>query len=121
MPAIGPAPNQRRNANQTCINAELDILQREKDGICNTIPGESCSGSKVSPKRLARRPCSEIRRRIAAIQDCMQIREIIQRDCFGGRPDPVHQTVMNELTQGLNACLALEAQNCAPGHPMAKL
>jgi hypothetical protein len=121
LPAIGPAPHQRRNANQTCINQELDILQHEKDQICNTIPGESCSPAKVSPKRLARRPCSEIRRRIFAIQDCMQIREIIQRDCFGGQPDPVHQRVMNELTQALNHCLALEAVNCVPGHPMANL
>jgi hypothetical protein len=33
----------------------------------------------------------------------------------------VHQKVMDELNNGLEACLALEAQNCAPGHPMADL
>ncbi len=121
LPAIGTAPNQRRQATQTCINAELDILQAEKDQICNNIPGESCSPAKVSPKRLARQPCSRIRARIAAIQDCLNIREVIQRDCFGGVPDAVHARVMGELAGGLAACLALEAVNCAPGHPMAKL
>ena len=121
LPEIGPLPHQRRNPNQTCPNAVLDSLQAEKDRICNSIPGESCSPSKVSPRRLARRPCSEIRRRIQAIGDCLQIRQRIQDECFGGQPDPIHQRVMNELNNGLTACLALEAQNCAPGHPMANL
>ena len=120
-PAPQPQPGPRRNPNQTCDDAVLDQLQADKDRICNAIPGESCSPSKVSPKRLERRPCSEIRARIQAVRDCIAIRQRIQNECFGGAPDPVHQRVMNELNSGLQACLALEAINCAPGHPMANL
>jgi hypothetical protein len=38
-----------------------------------------------------------------------------------GRSDPTHAAVLAELQSGLAACLALEAVNCAPGHPMANL
>ena len=116
-----PQPGPRRHPGQTCDDPVLDRLQAEKDRICNSIPDESCSPSKVSQKRLDRRPCSQIRLRIQALRDCIAIRDKIQIDCFGGRPDPVHQNVIRELTSGLNACLALEAVNCAPGHPMAGL
>jgi len=99
----------------------LDALQAQKDAICNSIPSESCSPSKVSPKRLDRRPCSEIRVRINHIRRCLAIRQQIQDDCFGGTPDPAHQRAMNELQNALAACVALEAVNCVPPHPMANL
>ncbi|GAB2579735.1 hypothetical protein GCM10027168_10730 [Streptomyces capparidis] len=114
-----PQAVSRRHPNQTCDDSVLDALQAEKDRICNSIPGTSCSPSKVSPKRLARTPCSEIRLRIAAMRACMAIRQRIQDECFGGRPDQAHQDAMDFLRNGINHCLALEAQNCAPGHPMA--
>lgn len=120
-PSIGPAPGQRRHANQTCDNATLDALQKEMHRICDKIPGESCSPSKVSPKRLARRPCSQILQRNQALRECLQKRQLVQDECFGGKPDPDHIKAMAELTNGLNACVALEAVNCAPGHPMAGL
>jgi hypothetical protein len=120
-PEIGPLPNQRRTKDQTCTNEVLDQLQAEKDRICNSIPGDSCSPSKVSPKRLARRPCSEIRKRIQAFRDCLEIRQRIQDKCFGGTPDKTHEKVLKDLNSGLAACLALEAVNCAPGHPMENL
>jgi hypothetical protein len=87
--------------------------------VCDEVPGESCSPSKVSPKKLARRPCSQIRQRIAAVRECIRLRQNIQDQCFGGAPDPTHAKVLTELQSGLAACLALEAVNCAPGHPMA--
>ena len=87
--------------------------------VCDEVPGESCSPSKVSPKKLARRPCSQIRQRIAAVRECIRLRQNIQDQCFGGAPDPTHAKVLTELQSGLAACLALEAANCAPGHPMA--
>jgi Domain of unknown function (DUF4157) len=118
---IGPEPHQRRLPTQTCTNAVLDQLQAQMHSICDTIPGESCSPSKVSPKRLARRPCSEIRLRIAAIRACIRERQNIQDLCFGGRPDPRHIVPIEQLNNGLTACLALEAVNCAAGHPMANL
>lgn len=116
-----PKSQPLRNPKQTCDNAVLDRLQAEKNRICNSIPGESCSPSKVSKKRLARRPCSEIRQRIQAMRDCLKIRQRIQDECFGGKPDPVHEDAMKQINNGLDACLSLEAVNCAPGHPMANL
>jgi hypothetical protein len=124
-PATTAAPTTatatRRHPNQTCENDVLDRLQAEMHRICDAIPGESCSPSKVSPKRLARRPCSQIRLRIAALRACMAARQRIQDECFGGIPDQTHIDAMNMIQNALTACLALEAVNCAPGHPMAGL
>jgi hypothetical protein len=89
--------------------------------ICDRIPGDSCSPSKVSQKRLDRRPCSEIRARIAALQACLAKRWEIQNTCFGGKPDKVHQDQIDSVNNGLTQCVALAAVNCAPGHPMANL
>ena len=49
----------------------------------------------------------------------MRLRQEIPDTCFGGVPDPTHSDQLAALQSGLNACLALEAVNCAPGHPMA--
>lgn len=117
---IGPGPEQRRSPDQTCSNAVLDQLQAEKDRICTAIPGPSCSPSR-SPKMLARIPCSVLRTRIRAFRECLALRQRIQDECFGGRPDSAHQDVIDQLTRGMQSCIALLAVNCAPGHPMAKL
>ncbi|WP_437547349.1 hypothetical protein WME97_45360 [Sorangium sp. So ce367] len=115
------ATTARRYPNQTCEDSVLDALQATMHGIGDRISGESCSPSKVSPKRLARRPCSEIRARIAALAACLAARNRIQNECFGGNPDPRHADAIAQETSGLTACLALQAVNCAPGHPMADL
>lgn len=109
---------RRHGPDQTCDDSVLDHLQAEKDRLCNEIPGESCSSSKVSPKRLAQRPCSEIRRRIRAFERCLRIREQIQAQCFGSRSDRAHRDAIEDVRRGLEACQALEAVNCAQGHPM---
>ncbi|MGY1941328.1 hypothetical protein [Nocardia gipuzkoensis] len=118
-PTTAPVTSTRRYPNQTCENEELDRLQAEKERICGRIPGQSCSPSKVSPKKLDRMPCSLIRLRIQALRDCLAIRNDIQNQCFGGVPDPRHQQAIAEIQNAINQCLALEAVNCAPGHPMA--
>jgi hypothetical protein len=112
--AAGP----RRYPNQTCDDTVLDHLQAEKDRICKAIPGESCSRSKTNPKRLDRMPCSEVRLRIQAFRNCIDIRQFIQDSCFGGAPDTRHEKALDQYKDGLAHCLALEAVNCAPGHPM---
>ncbi|MEH1785070.1 MAG: DUF4157 domain-containing protein [Nostoc sp.] len=121
QPLPVPVPIPRRYPNQTCEDSVLDTLQQEMHAFCDRIGGESCSPSKVSPKKLARRPCSEIRQRIQAVQECMRLRENIQEKCFGGQPDQAHQDVIEQLKSGLQHCLDLEKVNCAPGHPMANL
>lgn len=121
VPTTVPIPGIRRWPDQTCENNVLDALQEWMKDACNKIPGESCSPSKVSPKRLERRPCSQIRARIFAMQECLNRRQYIQDVCFGGKPDKLHQDAMDEILNGITACRALEAVNCAPGHPMADL
>jgi hypothetical protein len=111
----------RRHPNQTCEDSRLDTLQAIKDAICGLIVGESCSPSKVSPKRLARRPCSEIVARIAALRACLAARQQIQSECFGNIPDPTHARAIQEILNGITACEALQLVNCAPGHPMERL
>lgn len=117
--ATATASAARRHPNQTCEDAVLDALQAEKDAACNQIAGDSCSPSKVSPKRLARRSCSEIKLRIAAMMACLATRERIQQRCFGSVPDLVHAQAIESVQNGVAMCLALQAVNCAPGHPMA--
>ena len=111
----------RRYPNQTCDDAVLDHLQAEKNRICNAMPGASCSPSGSSGKRLARMPCSQIRLRIQALHDCIRIRQFIQDECFGGRPDTPHETALRQIRDGLTHCSELEMKNCASGHPMADL
>ncbi len=120
-PATTPATTTRRYPNQTCDDTLLDQLQATKDQICGRIPGASCSPAKVSQKKLDRTPCSMIRLRIQALRNCMRARQDIQDQCFGGVPDAAHQQAMAEIQNAINHCLALEAVNCAPGHPMANL
>jgi hypothetical protein len=125
--AAAPGPRSaspagsRRNPNQTCDDDVLDHLQSEKNRICNAMPGANCSPSANSAKRLARIPCSQVRLRIQGVRNCIHIRQFIQDECFGGMPDAAHTRALDELRTGLVHCLALEAQNCAPGHPMAEL
>jgi hypothetical protein len=121
VPIPVPAPQTRRWPNQTCEDNVLDQLQAEMHRICDAIPGDSCSPSKVSQKKLDRRPCSAIRTRIAALKACLAARQRIQDECFGSQPDPRHAQAIQEITNAIQACEALEAINCAPGHPMANL
>jgi hypothetical protein len=120
VPPLGTGPNERRLPNQTCENQLLDAMQKAMHDVCDTIPGDSCSPKSVSAKRLAKRPCSGIRLRIEAFRECIRRRVAIQDVCFGGVPDPRHVSVLSDFQSGLNACLALEAINCVPGHPMAE-
>ena len=53
------------------------------------------------------------------MRDCIAIRQRIQDECFGGVPDQVHEDALQFIQNGIDQCLALEAINCAPGHPMA--
>lgn len=110
---------RRYGPSQTCDDSVLNHLQAEKDRLCNDMPGESCSSSKVSPKRLAQRSCSEVRTRIRALGNCLRIREQIQTQCFGSRPDQAHRDAIEDVRRGLEACQALEAINCTQGHPMS--
>jgi hypothetical protein len=119
-PQSAPQTAEKRRPGQTCENSVLSHLQAEKNRICGSISGESCSPKKVSPKRLDHIPCSTAKQRTQALQNCLNIRQFIQEECFNGMPDEPHTRAMNELRSAIAHCLALEARNCAPGHPMSE-
>lgn len=110
-----------RFPNQTCSNAELDALSADVDQLCkaSTFPGLSCNPNKTSEKRLAKLACSDIKARLLKQNACLTARQLVQTRCFNGQPDPGHQTAIDQMSQGIQACIALAAVNCAPGHPMA--
>ena len=108
-----------RHANQTCKNSLLDTLQAEKDKLSASVP--PFNPKAPNSKQLDKAPCSAIRLRIEALKKIVDKRWEIQKKCFGGKPDPGHNTAMTQLEDGLADIKALEAKNCAPGHPMSEL
>lgn len=116
---------------QTCEDARREQIHQGKDAACNKIPGGSLSPSKVSPKRLAKVPCSTIRTRLAAQQMCMYQRLLMKNECFNAGPDKSdpaqverhekHEQAISDVGNGIKASMSLQALNCAPGHPMAGL
>jgi hypothetical protein len=117
---IGEGPRERKTANQKCFNEVLDPLETHKDTTCAETQNSSCSTSKVNAKKLAKVPCSEVRRRIQAYKDCLAERQNIQDECYTST-DPGHQRAIDQEARGVASCEALEKINCAPGHPMADL
>lgn len=142
QPVPGPAPAQqptatpvaqpepRKYPEQTCDEDVRKKLRDEKNRICGAIPGPSASPSR-SEKMLARIPCSKLRARIRAQEECLKARQRIKDECFNTPPDPSdpeqvkraddHQRAMNELATGIENSKNLAKVNCAPGHPMANL
>ncbi|WP_043432862.1 hypothetical protein [Cystobacter fuscus] len=111
-----------RYPNQTCKNSLLDKLEAEKDQLTNEIPRYNPKVPNTkNKKKLDKVPCSRIRLRLDAVKKVLEKRWEIQKKCFGGKPDPGHNTAMTQLEDGLADIKALEAKNCAPGHPMSEL
>ncbi|PTL76446.1 hypothetical protein DAT35_49870 [Vitiosangium sp. GDMCC 1.1324] len=107
---------------QTCKNSLLDKLEAKKDQLLREIPRYNPKEHNTkSEKKLDKVPCSKIRLRLEAMKKVLETRWEIQKECFGGKPDSGHNTAMTELEKGLAAAKALEAKNCAPGHPMSEL
>ena len=109
-----------RHAEQTCKNSRLDELQAEKDKLSASIPPYNSKAPKsTNKKKLDKVPCSRIRLRLEAMEKVLEKRWELEKECFGGKPDPGHDTTMTELEQGIANIKDLEVKNCAPGHPMA--
>ncbi|HZH76851.1 MAG TPA: hypothetical protein VEY88_12520, partial [Archangium sp.] len=72
-------------------------------------------------KKMAKVPCSRIRQRLEALKILLEKRWQIQKECFGGKPDPGHEKAITEVEKAFANTRKLEDQNCAPGHPMAEL
>ncbi|QRO01422.1 hypothetical protein JRI60_21580 [Archangium violaceum] len=111
-----------RYPNQTCKNSLLDKLEAEKDQLTKEIPRyDPKVPNTKNEKKLDKVPCSRVRLRLEATKKVLEKRWEIQKKCFGGKPDPGHNTAMTQLEEGLADLKALEAKNCAPGHPMSEL
>jgi len=111
-----------RYPSQTCKNSLLDKLEAEKDQLTKEIPRYNPKVPNTkNEKKLDKVPCSRIRLRLDAVKKVLEKRWEIQKKCFGGKLDPGHNTAMTQLEDGLADIKALEAKNCAPGHPMSEL
>ncbi len=125
VPPIQPCPKsapRRHRDKQTCDDPVLDALQAEKDLLTKAVPPLiPATPRSRNPKKLAKVPCSRLRRRLKAQEDLLKKREQIQRECFGGEPDPDHERAISELKKAIVNTKELVGTNCAPGHPMANL
>ncbi|WNG17771.1 hypothetical protein [Cystobacter fuscus] len=111
-----------RHADQTCKNSRLDELQEEKDLLNRSVPPlDPKSPGSWNEKKMAKVPCSRIRQRLEAQKKLLEKRWQIQKECFGGKPDPSHENAITEIEKAFANTRKLEDQNCAPGHPMAEL
>lgn len=121
----------RKYPEQTCDDSRREEIKRDKDAVCNTIPGGSLSPKKVSPKKLAKIPCSTIQSRLTAQRECLRQRQLMKGECFNKGPDPSdsaqverhekHEQAISDVQNGIVRSQELAAINCAPGHPMAGL
>jgi hypothetical protein len=111
-----------RHAEQTCKNSRLDELEAEKKLFIKSVPPYDPKAPRSkNVEKLDKVPCSRIRLRREAMKRVLEKRWEIEKECFGGKPDPGHDTTMTELEQGIAKTEKLEKRNCAPGHPMAEL
>jgi hypothetical protein len=91
-----------RHADQTCKNSRLDELQAEKDKLSASIsPFNPKAPDSTNKKRLDVVPCSRIRLRLEAMEKVLEKRWEIQKECFGGKPDQVHDKTMTQFEQGI--------------------
>jgi hypothetical protein len=122
VPMATAVPKARRYPNQTCDDDMLDRLEGEKDKLCYPADGYAAicgGGTSKSKKPLI--PCSAIKRGIEQRNLCLKQRSLVQKECFGGKPDAGHKTAIDLVENGIKACEALKLINCAKGHPMAGL
>jgi hypothetical protein len=111
-----------RHADQICKNSRLDELETEKKLLSKSVPPYDPKAPRSKNiEKLDKVPCSRIRLRREAMKRVLEKRWEIEKECFGGKPDPGHDMTMTELEQGIAKTEKLEKQNCAPGHPMAEL
>lgn len=115
-----PCPPARRNPGQTCDDAVLNQLQKEKDQLAISIPPlDPASPNSRNPKRMAKVPCSRLKQRLQALEALLAKRWEIQNTCFGGKPDKAHQDEINALNKAIEFTKKLADINCASGYPTA--
>jgi hypothetical protein len=125
VPTTTAVPKPRRHPNQTCENDELDALEAEKKRLCGKKYAADCSGNRLKSATVADRmdntPCSAIQRSIGERMLCLKQRNRIEDECYGGIPDAGHAEQIRNTERGIDLCVALQAINCAAGHPMLHL
>ncbi|MBK9262131.1 MAG: hypothetical protein IPM54_20295 [Polyangiaceae bacterium] len=116
-----------RKPGQTCDDKRLNELEKAKKAVCPSarpLPGQPCRPPKDGVTLQPQYPCSLIRARIAASRVCIGARQKVMDECFKNATDAAakgHAEQIQNLINGNTLCEALEAVNCAPGHPMSGL
>jgi peptidoglycan hydrolase-like protein with peptidoglycan-binding domain len=134
-PQPAPQPAPRRYPNQTCDDAVLDALHQKMKDVCDS--GWSCSddaerdllakqqgmpkGKRPTRKELdkARKAgqgftVDELARRAQTGKECKRLRELIQRDCFGGQSDPGHAQQIADIMKAIEECEEKELATWGP-------
>lgn len=108
-----------RYPDQTCSDAELDRLGKEKETFCNAGYAAKCPSPSDKMHKFEDTPCSLVLLSIVQRQACLAARWAVQNICFGGKPDARHWPPINQTQDGINNCERLKLVVCAKGHPMA--
>jgi hypothetical protein len=101
LPEIGPLPNQRRDADQTCTNQVRDDLQAEINRDCKALP-RGCADSD---------DCQTLRRNWFRNERCARSREQLNKECFGGG-DPGHREAAEAARRAEENCRELYRRKC---------
>ncbi|NEP23535.1 DUF4157 domain-containing protein [Moorena sp. SIO3I6] len=109
------AERDRKHSNQTCEDEVLERLQEEKDAICGSIPLPKCkpaldklkAGKKLKGISVKGMTKNHVINRIIIIQECIDKRQQIQDECFGGKPDQRHEDAINQMKNALENCQEL--------------
>ncbi|NET82268.1 MAG: DUF4157 domain-containing protein [Moorea sp. SIO1F2] len=109
------AERDRKHSNQTCEDEVLERLQEEKDAICGSIPLPKCkpaldklkAGKKLKGRSVKGMTKNHVINRIIIIQECIDKRQQIQDECFGGKPDQRHEDAINQMKNALENCQEL--------------
>ncbi|WP_287256598.1 MULTISPECIES: hypothetical protein, partial [unclassified Moorena] len=109
------AERDRKHSNQTCEDEVLERLQGEKDAICGSIPLPGCkpaldklkAGKKLKGRSVKGITKNHVINRIKILQECIDQRQQIQDECFGGKPDQRHTDALNQMRNALENCQEL--------------
>ena len=100
-----PIPATRRRPGQTCDDARLKELEKQKDAACSIQWSCSDSFEKIGTKYEKLLTCPELLARIPIGKACIAARKLVQSECFAGSPEPGHEEAIEGLTKGLNECM----------------
>jgi hypothetical protein len=112
-----PVAATRRRPGQTCDDARLRELEKQKSAACSIKWSCSDDHEKIGTKYEKLLTCPELLARIPIGKACLDARKLVQSECFAGSPEPGHEEIMERLTRGLSQCMKKAATRGPGGGP----